>query len=74
MSKQEVFKKKVDSVQLTDYSAFKDNAVLTVTKWQNDEGYTVDLDGQLFNMTWSDWDALQDAMMLIKNDFDIKEK
>jgi len=70
---QEIFNKKVRSVQLPDYSAFKSNAILTITEWQNEEGYTVDLDGQLFNMTWSDWEALQNGMTMIRNDFEIKE-
>jgi len=69
----EIFNKQVKSVQLPDYSAFKDDAVLTITEWQNEEGYTVDLDGQLFNMTWSDWDALQSGMTIIRNDVKIKE-
>ena len=70
----EAYKKDVKSIQLPDYSAFKDNAILTVTEWQNGEGHTVDMDGQLFNMTWSDWEALKTAMTLLKNDIEIKEK
>ena len=70
-----VFKKDVKQIQLIDYNYMEKHEVLTVTEWQNGEGWDISIGDKMIQLHIDEWDALQKAIHLIdlqKGDFNIE--